>query len=172
MYKCEINQLINNQNVTNALKLIAQKLSNQNINWVIITSCGLALKGINFQPNDIDILTDESGILSINKILKNYESQPISSAPSEIFNSLINKFLINNCEVEVFCDFKIKSRTDNKWNNTNSMLQQPDIIEIENLKIPVLPLFKSLELYKLMGREKDIIKAIKIEKFIMHKSNL
>lgn len=118
------------------------------------------------QPTDIDILTDEDGILKINQALRNYEINPIRNAPSEFFDSLMNKFSINNVCIEVMSNFKVKSRVDNQWHNMDKLLDNPDIIKIENFKVPVLPLTKSIELYKLMGRDKDIVKIQKIEAFI------
>ena len=158
------------QNIISALNVIAQKLEGKNITWVVYASCGLALQGMDIQPNDIDVLADKNDMLKINDILRDYEIEPLKSAFLETLASTMTatrvKFLINNCVVEVMGGFKIKSKVDNMLYDMDKKLENPDIIEVDDFKIPVLPLLRSLELYKLMGREKDISKIPKIERYI------
>jgi hypothetical protein len=153
-------------NIISALKTIAQKLEGQNIKWVVGASCGLALQGMDVQPDDIDIITDEDGIFKISQCLVDYEVEAPKNAPSEIFDSLLSRYLINDCVVEVMGNFKIKSIIDKKWHSMNKLIEHPDIIEIEDFKIPVIPLLRSIEIYKIMGREKDVEKLLKFEQHI------
>lgn len=149
-----------------ALQIIAQSLESKNIEWIVITSCGLALQGLDIHPNDIDILTNEEGFSQIAQLLNNYENKQLRILPSEKFSSPIRKFLIGTCNVEVMYNFNIRSNIDGTWVNMNKMLMHRNIIAIENFKIPVLPLVQSVEMYALMGREKDIIKIQKIEQYL------
>lgn len=155
--------------VSEALRVIARKLENENINWVIITSCSLALHGLRIEPKDIDIITNETGIFKINHLLYEFRLNLLENAPSDIFDSTMSKFLINNCCIEVMCNFKVKSRADNQWHSMNKLLEKPDTIEIEGIKLPVLSLSRSIELYRLMGREKDTLKVHQIEQYVSKK---
>lgn len=157
-------------NIIDALKIIAQKLDDKNIKWLLCASCGLALQGVDIQPNDIDILTDKTGILQIDQILCKYKVE-FQKAPSAIFDSILRRFLINDCVVEVMGNLKIKSILDNSWHNMDKLLEHPTIIEVNDFKIPVLPLLRSIEIYKLMGREKDVEKILKFEQHIKTDKN-
>jgi hypothetical protein len=152
--------------ISEALRVIAKKLENQNINWVIITSCSLALHGLKIEPRDIDIITNETGIFKISHLLYEFKLDLFKNDPSDIFDSTMSKFLINNCCIEVMCNFKVKSSADNQWHSMEKLLEYPDIIEADDIKIPVLALSRSIELYNLMGRGKDILKVQEIEQYM------
>lgn len=156
----------NGINIADALRVIARKLENQNINWVIITSCSLALHGVKIEPGDIDIITDEAGSFKINHLLYEFKLDLPQNAPSDIFDSTMSKFLINNCHIEVMYNFKVKSSTDSQWHSMDKLLEDPDIIERDDIKAPVLPLSRSIELYTLMGRAKDVHKVQAIEQYM------
>ncbi|MFH0898803.1 MAG: hypothetical protein V1855_04440 [bacterium] len=83
-----------------------------------------------------------------------------------IFDSILRRFLINDRVVEVMGNLKIKSILDNNWHSMDKLLEHLDIIEVNDFKIPVLPLLRSIETYKLMGREKDVEKILKFEQHI------
>ena len=161
MIKTEISS-----NIISALKIIVQELESQDIKWAISTSCALALQGIKIKPSDIDIITDNAGAIEISNILKKYETESLKHVPSQKFDSTMNKSLINNCDVDVVGDFKIKSDVDNKWHNMTYMLESLEIVEVEQTKIPVLSLLQSMEMYKLMGRGKDLVKVEIIKKHL------
>ncbi len=154
-------------NITDVLKIIAKNLECEDINWVIVASCALALQGLDIEPVDIDIMTDECGLLDINMVLGDYKISLSENAPSAIFDSTMSKFCINNCSVEVMSNFKIKSRLDNKWLNMNNLLKYRNMIDLGDLVLPVLPLLQLIEMYKLMGRDKDMIKIEKIKQHLL-----
>ena len=153
-------------NIISALKTIAQKLASENIKWIISTSCALALQGIKIEPKNIDIITDNKELLKINELLKCYKIESFIHNPSERFDSIMNKFLINDCDVDIMNNFKIKSKTDNIWHNMSYLLKNPTIIQIEQIKMPVISLSQALEMYELMGREKDLIKIEMIKEHL------
>ncbi len=148
------------------LKLVTKKMATADVRWMVFGSCGLALNGMQIQPDDIDILTDEEGILKINQALIDYKIQLPKIASSVIIDSTMGKFLLNGCSIEVMCNFKVKSQADGQWYEMSHLLEHPNIIDLDNFQIPVLPLTKSIELYRLMGRDKDIVKIQKIEAYI------
>jgi hypothetical protein len=47
------------KNIIDTLKFIAQKIDSTRARWMIFGSFGLALNGMQIQPDDFDILTDE-----------------------------------------------------------------------------------------------------------------
>ncbi|HEV2601767.1 MAG TPA: hypothetical protein VGT41_05765 [Candidatus Babeliales bacterium] len=130
-------------------------------------SSALALQGLDIEPVDIDIMTDEYGLLKINSALHDYKISLSGNAPSDIFDSTMSRFCISCCSVEIMSNFKIKSRLDGQWYDTHHFLQCRNMIVIGDQKIPVLPLLQLIEMYKLMGRDKDMIKIKKIERYLI-----
>ena len=156
-------------NIISTIKTIAQKLENKNIQWVVTTSCALILQGIKLDPQDIDILTNKEDSIKINQILNDYKIKEFKNMTSNIFDSTLNKFLINNCIVEVMGNFNVKSRFDGKWHDLSYMLKNPNIVEIEKVRIPVLSILQSMGMYQMMGRKKDLTKVKEIEQYLKQK---
>jgi hypothetical protein len=147
------------------LQTIAQTFQNENITWVIITSCGLALQGLDFQPQDIDILTDLAGIQKINTLLHEFRIELYNTQLSTQLDSILSIFEIAHCRIEVMCNFKIRTH-ENTWHATDELLEHIQIISLHDIQLPVLSLSKLLGLYKLMQRDKDKDKILKIEQHI------
>ncbi len=162
-----VNEKSISTNITDALKLIAKNLEHEDVNWVIVTSCALALQGLDIEPEDIDIMTDECGFLKINRVLDNYKISLSDCIPSTILDSTMSKFCVDNCFVEVISNFKIKSRTDNMWHDMSNLLKYRNMVGIGDMTLPVLPLLQLLEMYKLMSRDKDMNKIAKIEQYLI-----
>lgn len=153
-------------NITGALKIIATSLECEDVNWIIVASCALALQGLDIEPVDIDIMTDKGGLLKINRALADYKISLSENNPSAIFDSTMSMFCVNNCSVEVMSNFKIKSRSDDTWHDMNNLLNYSTMIDVRDLTIPVLPLLQLIEMYTLMGRDKDMLKIEKIEQYL------
>ncbi len=164
------NLVVLNQDILSGLLIVSQKLQEQNIRWVIGTSCGLALHGIDIKPNDIDIITDDDGAIKITNLLEEYKVE-ILKGPTEVFNSTLRCFLIDNCTIEVMGHFRIKSGIDHEWHDMSYLLNDPTIINIQGFNVPVVSLLKLLEMYKIMDRDKDFDKIQKIESYIKQMEN-
>lgn len=158
-------------NIAGALKTIVKNLEHNDINWAVIASGALALHGLDIEPMDVDIMTDEYGLFKINRLLGNYTISLSGHNPSAIFDSTMSKFCINNCSIEVMSNFKIKSQSSDMWHDMNYLLQSCAMINLEDVKVPVLPLLQLIELYTLMGRDKDMIKIKKIEHYLSNHSS-
>lgn len=150
------------------LKIITQKLKNQKIKWVLIGSTSLALQGVKVKQKDIDILTNKKDVFKINKLLKHYEIHPVKFGSFEIFESYFGEFKIENIKVEVIADLKVK--LGNKW--TSKRLPSQKTLEIDGMKITVLPLSEELKAYERLGRKKDFTKIKKIKLALKKESEL
>jgi predicted nucleotidyltransferase len=143
-----------------ALRVICQTLSGQDIRWALIGSTGLALQGVNIQPEDIDILTDKKGAFSINELLQEYQVSPVAFSRSELFESYFGVFKINDVKIEIMGD--LREHIDDQWISVSERLDSAKIIEIEGIRISVSPLEEQLIAYETLGREKDRIRIKKI----------
>jgi len=152
------------QKIIEILKIINQKLKNQKIRWVLVGSASLVLQGVKIKSKDIDILTDKEGAFKINKLLKKYEVKPIKFGESNMFQSYLGEFRINEIKVEVMGNLKEKIK--GKWSDFSQRLISPKVIKIKGMDLPVSPLKKQLDSYKNLGREKDSIRVQKIKEAI------
>ncbi len=64
-----------------ALKLVCARLGGLGIRWALVGSSGLALRGVDVEPHDIDILTDEGGAYGIDRLLSEFSPSARSRSP-------------------------------------------------------------------------------------------
>jgi hypothetical protein len=142
------------------LKLLCKGLESSNVRWVLAGSLSLALQGVNVEPNDIDLLTDRQGAFRINEILKKYEKKKVEYSEAEKVSSFLGVFEIQGVKVEVMGDYR--ERQGAKWVSLSKRLENPKIIEIDGIAIPVSPIEDQLTSYRRSTRPKDVEKTEKI----------
>jgi len=154
--------------IIKALKLIESKLRGSGVRWVLAGSVSLALQGVNVEPNDIDILTDEKGAFEINRILKDYEIKPVRFCRSKVFQSYLGEFEIEGVKVEVMGD--LKEFVEGEWRSLSHRLSTSRIIEVEGIKLPVSQLEDQLRSYQALGRRKDSSKIQRIKEVLARRN--
>ncbi len=142
-----------NQNMLGALKVLTQRL--EKTNWRVIGSVALALQGINLEPRDIDIETDEKEAVEIIMLLKDDETRPAELKVSGNYESKIWTFGIAGVEVEVIANLRVK-HGDNWVASPN--LAAPKVVEVGEMKIPLSPLEEQLEMYENLKRKERVQK--------------
>jgi hypothetical protein len=143
-----------------ALKLVCKDLETSNVRWVLAGSLSLALQGVKVEPNDIDLLTDRRGAFRINAILKKYEKKEVTYSETEKVSSFLGIFEIQGVKVEVMGDYRERQGT--RWVSLSKRLENPKIIEIDGVRIPVSPIEDQLTSYRRSKRPKDVEKAEEI----------
>lgn len=131
------------QQIKNALKHILDKLSDKEVEWQLAGSANLKLQGIDVSVSDIDISTNEAGIIIFRDVLKPY-------IVKDFFNRKINGHSlvcnIKNAEVEI-----------NTYKNTKLLfLDKTEQILWHNLHIPITPLKYAREFYALIHRKEKV----------------
>lgn len=147
--------------IKEVLKIVCTKLKGKGIDWVLVGSTNLALQRINVTPHDIDILTDKKGAYSINELLRDYEIKKVEYRESENLASYFGEFRIEGVKVEVMGDLRIK-HPDGTW-YVKLVTRSARNAKIGEMEIPLQPLEKELEGYKILGR---VEKVREIEKAI------
>lgn len=116
---------------------LQKKISNYDINWVIIGSVGLIFQGVQIVPKDIDILTDKTGFYwfrdNYNFNLKNKFKYSKLEKSRSFFGSLKK----NGIMIEVMAELENKFNDD--W-ELHQGLSQKIHIQFNNIRIPVVPL--------------------------------
>jgi hypothetical protein len=79
-------------NLLKVVEKIGKLLEGKKIKWAIVGSTSLALKGIEIEPKDIDILTTKEGAYKISSLLKEYEAKPVKFGRTRIFLHILEGF--------------------------------------------------------------------------------
>lgn len=142
--------MISKENIE-AIKIITEKLSHDNINWALIGSSNLALQGVDVEAHDIDILTDKEGALLMRKILKEFTKEEIKYKESEKFKSYYGKFIINGVEVEIMGDLSNLNPRGDIWSETTNFSKKI-YFQVDDTKVPVISLDQEYQAYLKLGR--------------------
>jgi len=148
------------KNTVESLRILCQRLADQDIRWVLVGSTSLALQGVDVTPRDIDILTDKAGAYRINALLKDCEVKPVGYRPSDTLRSYLGEFCVSDVKVEVMGDYREKVK--GKWQDSTPRLTSPVIIQLEGMQLPVSPLHAHLRSYESLGQEKNAAKIAAI----------
>ncbi|PIN69812.1 hypothetical protein COV93_03990 [Candidatus Woesearchaeota archaeon CG11_big_fil_rev_8_21_14_0_20_43_8] len=134
---------MNQDDIEQVLKIVLEKLKGRHFNWRLEGSANLIIQGVDTTVNDLDITTDDEGIGIFREALKGYITKDFYSEKIK-GRSLVCK--IDNQEVE------INSYGDRELD----MFDKTEIIQWNNLKIPLLPLGYAKIFYKLIEREDKV----------------
>ncbi len=120
------------------------------VSWVITGSVGLALQGMPLEPNDVDIQTDDAGTVEIERRLAAHVTQPVALVERSWGRSLLGRLDIDGLQVEVIGD--IQKRGEDGWEPPTDLASLARTIEVEGMRLRVLPLWYEAEAYRRMGR--------------------
>jgi len=140
--------------IKETLKLLIPQLGG--IDFALLGTANLKLQGMDFNPNDLDFLVDDTGINKISKLFKSKITK--NSGYLEIC------FIIDKIEVHFVSNILNNMRPAN-------FIEHIIIVEKYNLKIPCMSLQSELEAYEKMGRNKDKEKTIALKKKLNFKIN-
>ena len=87
------------------VKEIYKKLKNTDINWAIFGSTNLLMQGLEVEPNDIDILTDEVGAYKIENIFEENITRPVKFSSDGKVQSHYGDLKISGVLVQIVGDF-------------------------------------------------------------------
>jgi hypothetical protein len=141
-----------------ALKIIVPLLKNVKEKWAVVGTTNLAIRGMTYKPNDIDIVTTLKGQKEIIKCLtkfksgENIEKEGLREDHQNYFEQ---KFLVCNVEVSVM------GEPDNDV-YSKRLKEELDYILAVGEKIYLMPLLLEAEINKELGRTE---KAAAITKY-------
>ncbi len=119
--------------------------------WVITGSVGLALQGMPLEPRDVDLQTDEAGAYEIQRRLATYTTRPATFVTRERTRSHWGAFSIDGVEVEVMGDIQQRA-PDGDWDPAPDLSQLARWVQVDGLRMRVLPLAYEADAYRRMGR--------------------
>lgn len=81
-----------------ALLTFLEKIKDQDIDWWLVGSAALAVRGIDVSPHDIDLSVDDAGANKLGEVLLEYLVQPVEAAQDWICNWFGRAFLHTRIE--------------------------------------------------------------------------
>jgi hypothetical protein len=134
-----------------AVKKIYNKLKDAEINWAIFGSANLLMQGIQIEPNDIDILTDESGADKIENIFKENVTRPVKFSSDGEIQSHYGDLKINGVMVQIVGDF-----TSSEDLKPIANLSDKIIVHFLDMQLPCLSLEGEIFSYRRNNRPEKV----------------
>lgn len=153
-----------NSGILDALQILIRLLRGKDIRWVVMGSLSLALQGVDINPNDVDILTDENGAFKIGALLMKYEVKPVSFGRTDLFESFYGVYDIEGIKVDVMGDLRV--RLGGIWVSLSERLKTPIIKQVDTMNIPLSSLHDQQQFYEKLGRDKDKECILKIREVL------
>ncbi|MGV8162859.1 MAG: hypothetical protein ACP5N2_06025 [Candidatus Nanoarchaeia archaeon] len=130
-------------NIRDILKIILDSLQGKEFIWRLEGSANLKVQGVEVTVRDLDITTNDEGIVIFRNALKNY-------VVKDFFSQKI-KGLSLICDINGF-EVEINSYGDRKLN----MFDKNELIVWRNLKFAILPLIYAKHFYELINRKEKV----------------
>lgn len=146
------------EKIKNIIGFISADLAQLQDTFWVIGSSALILSGIRLESSieDIDLLTSNRDADLLKLVWGTNKLEDYSPAYAEKFLSNFGRFQFSDMLIEIMGDLKFFH--ENKWQSLEiKEWQEIKINEDISLKIPTLT--EQYRIFKLFGREKDIIKA-------------
>jgi hypothetical protein len=146
----------------NVLRKIYNRLIDNQVNWVITGSLGMALQGMDVKVHDIDIQTNKDGAYDLEGIFREYQVKPVSYSQSERIRSYLGMLEIDGIKIEIMGDIQ-KLLDDNMWEEPVMVENHRCWVENYEMRIPVLSMEYEYQAYLELGRNE---KAEMIRKWL------
>ncbi len=137
------------------LKRIVHGLHGKQINWAIVGSLALAIRGAPVKPHDIDIMTDRAGAYEIERVFSEHVTRKVSLRSSDRIQSHFGALELDGIKIEIMGDFRHR-REDGGWDDPPDLRRILQNVPFDDLQVPLLQLEWSRESYRRLGRPERV----------------
>jgi hypothetical protein len=135
------------------LRTVSLQLNENNVQWALVGSLGMAVRGMPIEPNDIDIITDKAGAYEIERLLSQFVKRRVALRTSERIQSYFGILEIEGVKVEIMGDLQIKL-ADGSWGDPPDLRQHKQTVQVDEMSVPVLNPEWEYQTSLKLGREK------------------
>jgi len=128
------------------LRVLLDRLDKE-VPWVITGSLGFALQGLDCEPHDVDLQTDEAGAYAIERALAEYMVTPVRFRESGRIRSHFGTASVHGIAVEIIGDIQ-KLTPDGRWTAPPDLAQHRRWVHMAGMELPVLSLEYEYEAYR------------------------
>ncbi len=134
-----------------ALLRLLERLKGSEVRWVVIGSLNHALQGLEVQPRDIDIMTDEWGAHEIERLLNEYVTRSVGYKEEDGIRSHFGELTIDGVKVELIGDMEVRSEGGG-W---STLLEDDDIryVAVGDVEVPLRSLEQKMRANLRLGRK-------------------
>lgn len=155
------------QRLVDVLQIVYSGLENRSLNWAVVGSLGLALRGASIEPQDIDIMTDKVGAYEIERIFSDSVTSPVSLKSSSMIQSHFGALSIDGVKIEIMGDFQIRLE-NGTWQEPPNLALLKETEHIGEMSVPVLPLAWEHDSYMKLGRKDRAESAMELIRNRVH----
>lgn len=139
-----------------ALLQFHDRLRDSGVTWALTASLNLALRGIDIEPVDIDVITDENGANAIESVFSECVIRPVSHSRSreKRIESHFGVIELDGVEIEIMGD--VRHFVDGEWTGSVDVAAHREFIDLEGRTIPIMSLKHELSGYRDLGRKKRV----------------
>jgi hypothetical protein len=131
---------------------VSLQFDDSNVQWALVGSLGLAVRGISTEPHDIDIITDKAGAYEMERLFFRYVKRRVALRTSERIRSHFGILEIDGLSVEIMGDFRVKL-PDGSWEDPPDIARHRQTVLVDDLQVPVLSLEWEYQASLKLGRE-------------------
>lgn len=134
-----------------AVRTLATTLAETDIVWALTGSTSFALQGVPLDPNDVDVQTTESGAYRIEEAFADEVVDPVIFSEGECIRSHFGALDVEGVRVEVMGAVE-REVADGTWELAVDVATRREFVEMDGIRVPVLPLDYEARAYEQLGR--------------------
>ncbi|WP_440008420.1 nucleotidyltransferase domain-containing protein [Halomicrococcus sp. SG-WS-1] len=133
-----------------ALRTLSTTLDDD-VEWAVTGSTGLALQGVPLSPDDVDVQTTGGGVYEIAERFAEQVVDPVSFSESAAIRSHFGALELDGVRVELMGGVQ-KRRADGTWEPPVDVTEHRVFVDAGGVRVPVLSLRYEAEAYERLGR--------------------
>lgn len=145
------------------LSALVERLHGENINWWLVGSAALAVRGLPVQPHDLDLIVQDQGSTRVSELLREYEVEPMHDSRGWIWDWFGRSFL--HARLEWVRDVNHKAEADGMVDYGLTALERSEIVDWQGAAIRVPP----LELQLLVSERRGLTQRADLIRTYLHK---
>lgn len=136
-----------------ALRRLLPRLMQVDFDWALTGSASFKLRGMPFDPEDLDIQTTQAGAYELERLFAEYLDQPIRWSSNGQVRSYWGHLLVDGVEVEIIGSIQ-KRLPDGSWSEPPDLSRLREYVLFAGYQVPVLELKYESQAYALLGRSR------------------
>ena len=143
-----------------ALRRLLPRLVQADFEWALTGSASFSLRGLPFDPEDLDLQTSQAGAYEMERIFAEYLERPVRYTSNARVRSYWGCLRVDGVEVEIIGAIQ-KRLPDGSWSEPPDLSRLREYVYFAGFKLPVLDLKYESQAYALLGRQRRsvLIKA-------------
>ncbi|MFN2194668.1 MAG: nucleotidyltransferase domain-containing protein [Anaerolineales bacterium] len=136
-----------------ALRRLLPRLVQTDFEWALTGSASFTLRGIPFDPEDLDLQTSQAGAYELERLFAEYLERPVRYTSNERVRSYWGCLRVDGVEVEIIGAIQ-KRLPDGSWSEPPDLSGLRVYVYFAGYMLPVLDLKYESQAYALLGRQK------------------